>query len=372
MNIVWDWIWAGPKRPDPQSNASETTPMNEDIKSAIRSVVSVLAGLGVGLVLVAAIGESPWHVLNVLAKSAFGTFYDFGMTLFFSTPLVLTGLAVAVPFRAGLFNIGAEGQLTMGALACAVAGIVFPELTGVTAIGLGVAASFLGGAFWGAIPGYLRAVRANHEVITTIMLNFVAIGLSSYVTLYWFKSMESQNPETQSMGAGYLLPPLPGFADTPLSGAALMALILVPVCSWVFSRTVFGYQTQAVGENVEACQRAGLSVAKLRVMAMALGGGLAGLVGVVEVMGNAGKFKIGFSPGYGFMGIAVALLGRGRPLGILFGALLFGALHKGTSDLALETDRVSRDFSAILQALVILSVSAVGLWEMKKARGKAS
>ena len=334
--------------------------------------LAVALGLSLGLAVTWAAGENPWHVFLILVKGAFGSRYDLGMTLFYTTPLVFTGLSVAFAFHAGLFNIGAEGQLTMGALAAAAVGAVWPGVTWPLAVALAGLAALLAGGVWGAIPGWLRARRGSHEVINTIMLNFIAAGLASYVTLYLLKNPASQNPETRPVGAGYLLNPYPAFGGAPVSAAlplALMAAVLVWLLLW---RTVLGYEIRAVGQSEPAARAAGIDPGRVRLIALTVAGALAGLVGVGEVLGNAGKFRVGFSPDFGFIGIAVALLGRNHPAGVIWAALLFGALHKGTADLDLETEHVTRELSLVLQALVILAVCADGLWTwLRKERAAA-
>lgn len=341
------------------------------MRKVLQPILAVALGLTLGLGVTRIAGESPWHVLQILWKSAFGSSYDFGMTLFYSTPLILTGLAVAVPFQAGLFNIGAEGQLTLGALAAAAVGALWPAVPWPVAPVLAALAAILAGTIWGAIPGWLRARRGSHEVINTIMLNFIAAGLASYVTLYLLKNPDSQNPETRPIGASYLIHQFDAFGGAPVSLAlplAILAAVLVWILLW---RTVLGYEMRAVGQSEPAARAAGINSGRVRIIAMSVAGGLAGLVGVGEVLGNAGKFRLGFSPEYGFIGIAVALLGRNRPVGVVAAALLFGALHKGAADLDLETEHVTRELSLVLQALIILSVSADGLWSWMKKRGEA-
>jgi simple sugar transport system permease protein len=340
------------------------------VAALLRPVAAVIAGLAVGLLVTYLAGESPLHVLAILGKSAFGSMFDLGMTLFYATPLILTGLSVAVAFHAGLFNIGAEGQLTMGALAAAAVGICLPGMPGWLAPLLGAAAAFLGGGLWGALAGWLRAKRGAHEVITTIMLNFVAAGLASYVTLYLLKDPDSQTAETKAVGASYLISNFKVFGGAPVGPALLLALGVAVVFGWLLKRSVAGFELKAVGESEDAARTAGIDPAKVRIGALFAAGALAGLVGVGEVFGNAGRFRLGFSPDFGFTGIAVALLGRSRPLGVVAAALLFGALHKGTADLDLETENVTRDLSLILQALIILSVSADGLWNAGLFRRK--
>jgi simple sugar transport system permease protein len=313
-------------------------------------------------------GENPWHVLRILAGSAFGSGYDLGMSLFYATPLIFTGLSVAFAFHAGLFNIGAEGQLTLGALTAAAIGAMWPGAPWPLAPVLAALGALLSGTLWGAIPGWLRARRGSHEVINTIMLNFIAAGLASYVALYLLKNPDSQNPETRPIGIGYRLGLWSMFGGAPVSAALPLAIGAAGVVWLVLWRTALGFEIRAVGQSESAARAAGIDAAKIRITALAVAGGLAGLVGVGEVLGNAGKFKVGFSPEYGFMGIAVALLGRNHPLGVLLAALLFGALHKGTADLDLETEHVTRELSLVLQALIIISVSAEGLWTWLERR----
>jgi simple sugar transport system permease protein len=340
------------------------------MRKLVQPVLAVAFGLIAGLAVTRIAGENPWHVLQILWRSAFGSGYDFGMTLFYTTPLVFTGLAVAVPFQAGLFNIGAEGQLTLGALAAAAVGAVWPGLPWPLAPALATLAAVAAGTIWGVIPGWLRARRGSHEVINTIMLNFVAAGLASYLTLYLLKNPDTQNPETRPIGPGYLISQFGIFGGAPVSMALPLALVAAGLV-WVFMwRTVIGFEMRALGQNESAARAAGINTARMMVLSMAVAGGLAGLVGVGEVLGSAGKFRLGFSPQYGFIGIAVALLGRNQPSGVVAAALLFGALHKGTADLDLETEHVTRDLSLVLQALIILSVSADGLWSWMKKRGE--
>ena len=338
------------------------------IRKLLQPILAVALGLLLGLAVTWLAGENPARVFLILARGAFGSSYDFGMTLFYATPLIFTGLSVAVAFHAGLFNIGAEGQLTMGALAAAAVGAIWPGIWWPLAPVLATGAALLAGALWGGIPGWLRARRGSHEVINTIMLNFVAAGLSSYVALYLLKNPDSQNPESRPVGAGYLIHQFHAFGGAPVSLALPLALVTAGLV-WVFLwRTVPGFELRAVGQNESAARSAGIDPCRIRILAMSLAGALAGLVGVGEVLGNAGKFRIGFSPDYGFIGIAVALLGRNHPAGIVAAALLFGALHKGAAALDLETERVTQELSLILQAVILLTVAAEGLWSWLQRR----
>jgi general nucleoside transport system permease protein len=340
------------------------------MRKLFQPVLAVTLGLVLGLGVTWIAGENPWHVLTILCRGAFGSRYDLGMTLFYSTPLIFTGLSVAIAFQAGLFNIGAEGQLTLGALSAAAAGALWPGLPAPLAPALAGAGAILAGTLWGAIPGWLRARRGSHEVINTIMLNFIAAGLASYVALYLLKNPASQNPETRPVGPGYLIRQFGTFGGAPVSAALPLALVVAAVVWVLLWRTSLGFEIRAVGQSESAARAAGIDAGRIRIVALSLAGALAGLVGVGEVLGNAGKFVVEFSPGYGFLGIAVALLGRNQPLGVVAAALLFGALHKGTWELDLETEHVTRELSLVLQGLIILCVSAEGLWSWTKKQGR--
>jgi simple sugar transport system permease protein len=336
-------------------------------------------GLTLALSLTLLAGENPFHIGGILFKSAFGSVYDLGLTLFYTTPLIFCGLSVALAFHAGLFNIGGEGQLTMATLTAAAIGVFLPNIPFPLAPLIALGGALLMGAFWGFIAGWLKAVRGSHEVIVTIMLNFIAAGLSSWFTLKVIPNPASQNPETAPVGAGYLLKDYDliakSFPDTPVS-MALVVAILVAFAVWLLLwKTSFGYELRAVGYNPEAANRAGISEKKIKIWAMCLAGALAGFVALGEVMGGSGQFKIGFSADYGFIGIAVALLAQNNPLGVIFAALLMAALHKGAADLDLETTTITRDFSKIIQSLIILGVASHGLWvwrAKKRLKGNRS
>ncbi len=332
---------------------------------AVASFLSIAVGLSLGLAVTAIAGESPWTVLQVLWQGAFGSPYDLGMTLFYVTPLIFTGLSVATGLRAGLFNIGAEGQLHMAAMGAAVTGILLKSETALTPV-LALPLVALGGlvtsGLYGGLAGWMRARKGAHEVITTIMLNFVAAGVTSWLAVGDFRNPESQNPETDSIVATALLSPFESFEGAPVSLMLFVAIGVAVLLAWVFSRTRFGFELKAVGQNEDAARLAGISVSRLRIWVFILAGALAGGAGLTEVMGNASRFRVGFSAEFGFVGIAVALLARNHPIGVIFSALLFGALHKGATELDMETENLTREIAWILQALVIFSVAMSGAW----------
>ena len=328
----------------------------------IRPIFATIVSLILGLLITCFAGENPWHIFKIFATSGFGSTYDFGMTLTYSIPLILTGLSVAFAFKSGLFNIGAEGQLTIGALCTAIFCALVPMHSFIAPIVAGLIAA-IGGGLWGGFAGYLKAKRGAHEVIITIMLNFIAAGLSSYVAVYLLKDPNTQNPQTMQILPEYILAPFQYFSGAPVTSALFLSIIVSFLCWVVLYRTPLGFEIRAVGENEKASATAGIHVAKTQILTMFISGALAGLVGVGEVLGRSGCFKLDFSPGYGFTGIAVAFLGRGNPIAIIFSGLLFGAIQKGASDLEIYTQNVTSDLALVLQALIILVVSADGLWE---------
>lgn len=337
------------------------------MKSLLKTSFGFALGLTAALLLSFFAGENPLHIFSILVKSAFGSTYDLGLTLGYTTPLIFCGLSVAIAFHAGLFNIGAEGQLLVATATAAWIGVSFPQIPFIAAPIAATLGAIAAGALWGGIAGWLRAYRGSHEVIVTIMLNFVAAGLCSWLALNVIPNPNSQNPETAMVASQYQLKDYDliarFFPDTPANFSLVVALLLAAGV-WVFLwKTALGFELRSVGYNAEASERAGISEKRIRVLAMVLAGAFAGCVGLSEVVGSAGQYRLGFSPEYGFMGIAVALLAQNNPLGIVVSAFLLGALHKGASDLDLETTTITRDFSRIIQALIILGVCAQGYWQ---------
>ena len=336
-------------------------------------LVAVVAAFLVGGLIVWMVGDSPLLVYELFFSSVFGSADGIGYTLFYATPLIFTGLAVAVAFKCGLLNIGAEGQLTAAAFATAWVGLMLPHWPAWMVVILAVLASMVVGGIWGGIPGVLKARFGAHEVITTIMMNFIAIALVSYLTQYHYRRQGDPILETlpiAEMKDGVLTGPhiprihalLAPFGISiperlPLNAAFLVAVLacgLVYVFLW---KTKWGYELRAVGVNPAAAEYGGISVPRNIVMAMALSGMLAGLVGINEVLGYRYRYYDGFSAGYGFTGIAVALLGRNHPVGVFFAALLFGALTRSSLFIDIFTDNVSKDWVIILQAIIILFVA---------------
>src|SRR5215216_8000154 len=330
-------------------------------------LIAVVAAFIVGGILILLVGDNPIVAYRLLLGSALSWPDGIGYTLFHATPLIFTGLAVLVGFRCGLFNIGAEGQLYIAAFATAWVGITFANSSSWLLIPMCFAAAILTGAFWGAIPGVLKAKFGSHEVINTIMLNFIAVALVSYFTQYHYKVPGDPILQTAPIGEGAHIARLgkfiPGFPERiPVNIAFLLALLsclLVYVFLW---RTKWGYEIRATGSNPTAAEYGGISIRKQIVLAMAVSGALAGMVGINEVLGYRYRYYDGFSDNYGFTGIAVALLGRNHPVGVILAALLFAVLQRGGVPVDAFTQLVSKDIVLILQALVILFVAAEAMF----------
>ena len=302
--------------------------------------------------------QEPAVVLHLLWMGTWGSGYGLGQVLFKATPLILTGLAVALPFRGGLFNIGAEGQAVVGALATGLLGAALPaDFPAIPAVSLCLVAGFGAGALWGGFPGWLKARFGAHEVITTIMFNFIAMGFASWIVINGFLVPETLHtaPIVESARLSRLADFIPAFKGASVNTSLVLACVLVVAMHGLLTRTRFGFEIRAMGYALSAAEAGGVDVGRQRVLLMALAGGLAGLVGANAVLGHKYYYEDGFSGGVGFMGIAVALLGRNHPGGVFLAALLFGTLSQG--GLAINAT-VPRDSMQIVQAVVILAVAA--------------
>lgn len=348
--------------------------------SMLFPVLAVVAAFIIAGIIVLLVGDSPLLVYELFFSSAFGTIDGFSYTLFYATPLIFTGLAVAVAFRCGLLNIGAEGQLIVAAFAAAWVGFTF-NLSAWILVPLCMLAAILAGAFWGGIPGLLKAKFGSHEVINTIMMNFIAVGITSYFTQYHYRVQGDPILETKEIFEHAHIPrmqailaPLgisfPGWLPLNLGFIiAILACVFVYIFLW---KTKWGYELRAVGANPSAAEYGGINVARNIVLAMCNSGALAGLVGVNEVMGYRYRYYDGFSANYGFTGIAVALLGRNHPVGIFLAAILFGALNRAGLFINIFTDHISKDLVVVLQATIILFVACEAIFHfMQRQRAVA-
>jgi len=340
------------------------------------AVLAVVAALAVGSIFVWAVGDSPLFFFALVVQSAFGSLEGIAYTLFYATPLICTGLSVAVAYRCGLLNIGAEGQMVIGALAAAAAALAVPttpegetsRLAVVVALGGGLAA----GAIWGGVPGLLRAKFGAHEVIVTIMMNAIAFALASYATVTWLRAPGDQILESRMIAEGARLPRLGALGApiperVPLNFTFVIAIVAAVAVALFLWRTRWGFQLRAVGLNAAAAYFARIDVSTQIILAMALSGALAALAGINETLGFRYRYYHNFSPGYGYSGIAVALLGRSNPAGVVVAALLFGALSRASLFVDIFTDHVSREIMLVIQGLVVLFV-ACEAWFSERSR----
>ncbi len=334
----------------------------------ILPLVSVFAALLVGAVLIFSVGENPLEVYWIFFKNSLFSGKGIGYTLFYATPLIFTGLAVAFGFRCGLFNIGAEGQLYVGAMATTLVAIWLDGTSAWIMIPVCFMVAFTAGGIWGGIPGILKARFGGHEVINTIMMNLIAFSLVNYLVVGPFHRRGTQILETEFIPNAARIPRIHDILpwapkSLPLNLGFVIALITCVLVYLILWKTKWGYEIRAVGISNTVSQYAGINVKKNMVMAMFISGGFAGMVAIHEVMGYRYTFHDSFSQGVGFIGIAVALLGRNHPVGIVLAALLFGALSRGSLFLDLNFDSLSKDLVMVLQGVIILFVATDQLFK---------
>jgi general nucleoside transport system permease protein len=314
-------------------------------------VIPFLAALAAGALVLLVTGRDPIATYWLLAEQAFGSRTAVGNTLAQTTPVLFAGLATAMAFRAGIFNVGVEGGIYVGAFAAAWVGFTFVGAPAPLLILGAFAAAALAGAFWSLVPGFLRARWRVDEVVTTLMLNFVAINLTSYLVNGPFLATgiaNSMSPQVDSAARlGSLLPP------TQVSFGLVVALVVVVAFGAFFRRTTLGYELKVTGTSPRFALASGVSLFRVILIAMVISGIIAGIAGATQVLGVHGRFVDRFSPGYGFTGIAVALLGRNTALGCVLAAMFFGALSNGSAMMQLFTD-IPLDLVNVLTGVVMI------------------
>jgi ABC-type uncharacterized transport system permease subunit len=320
--------------------------------AALVPVLAVVTALALGAVVITVTGGDALLAYRGLYEGALGRPESVSESLVWSTPYILGGLAVALAFKAGLFNIGAEGQIGVGALGAVFVGYAVDFLPGPLHLLAAIVAGCLGGALWGLIPGALKARTGAHEVITTIMLNYVAIQMTSYLLGGAMKDPRSVIAQTPKVLESARLPAL--IEGYRIHWGFLLAAVAV---WWLISHATLGFEIRTVGANPNAARYAGMSVPNTIALTMALSGLLAGLAGTIEVVALNYYHTPGFSVGYGFDSIAVALLGRSHPLGVIPSALLFGALRSGATRMQFLS-QIPIDIISIIQALILIFVAA--------------
>ncbi|HEY9843128.1 MAG TPA: ABC transporter permease [Candidatus Obscuribacterales bacterium] len=330
--------------------------LSQALKASTGPGLTMLVVMLCASLLILAYGQSPRAVYSALVTGTLMNPFGLGQMLYKTTPLLFAGLSVALAFRAGLFNVGAEGQVAMGGFCAAIAGMLLPASTPmVIAIPVVLLAAFAGGALIGLIPGCLKAYAGAHEVITTIMLNFIVMALLNYLLISFFRVPETLHTPPIVEGARMmkLSTVMPALHGSGVSLALFGALIMSLLVWYLFEKTKLGYEWRAIGHNPLAAETAGMPIKIRQVLAFAVAGGIAGLGSLHFVLGYKYYFEEGFGAGVGFMGVAVALLARNHPLAVIPAALLFGWLSQG--GLAINA-LVPRELIDILQAVLILAL----------------
>jgi len=326
------------------------------IVEIIIPLLSVFTALVFGGVLIWISGADVWEAYSGLFTGMLGSKRAFSETCVASAPYVLTGLSVALGFQCGLFNIGAEGQFYMGALFSVIAGFALKGLPMVIHLPLALSAGALGGGLWGAVPGYLKARLGGHEVINTIMMNYIGINLVDYMVKKMIRDPFATVDRTPFVLETARLPKLFG-PDYRIHAGVILALMAVFFIYWLLYKTTIGFEIRTTGANPKAAKYAGMRVGWNTVFTMAMAGGLAGLAGAGEVLGLKHNLPAAFSSGYGFDAIAVAFLAKSSPLGVLPAAFLWGGLRNGAGLMQLRAG-ISIDLINVIQALVIVFIAA--------------
>lgn len=321
-----------------------------------------------GIVLIAR-GQNPWEFYSTIIISGFASYDELGSVLFNATPLIFTGLAVAIGYKGGLFNIGCEGQLYIAAFAATWIGIHL-NLPSILNIPLCISAALIAGAFWGAVPGLLKAKFGAHEVINTIMMNFIAFALTNYLVTSIYREPGQMIPQTPPIYETARLPRLASILSflpksNLLNASFILACICVILCYIFLKHTRWGYELRLVGNAPDVAAYGGINPGVVTVWVMALSGAIAGLAGVADVLGYNYRYLDNFSAGWGFTGIAVALLGRNHPIGVFATALLFGLLNKVALDIELILDVPTGLFLAGQGLLIIGIVCVEGISKRK-------
>jgi general nucleoside transport system permease protein len=330
-------------------------------------LLNLLAAFGVAALVLLAVGESPVECLKVVLDSALFSGNGVQFTLFYATGFIFTGLAVSLAIHAGLFNIGAEGQVYLAGLGVTFASLLAGAWPTWLALPFIALAAMLFGALWAFLPAYLQAYRGSHIVVTTIMFNLIAGSLMNYLLTTHLMQPGSQNVSTVEFAANTWVPNVSQMlgwfgveaAPSPLNACLLLALLCALGFYWLVWRTRFGYELRTIGSNPDAALYAGIPVKLMVVVVVCASGALAGLASVNEISGSAHHMSLGFPNGVGFIGIAVALMGRNHPLGIILSALLFGVLIQGGLELSLSNPNITNHLVFFIQGLIILFCGAL-------------
>ncbi len=349
-----------------QNKPHEKNPINKLILSLLKELLvpflAVVTAIIVGGVVIAVAGGNPFDAYIGLLEGAFGSPRALSETAIWATPYIFAGLAVAIGFKGGLFNIGAEGQLACGAVVAALIGYALPQALGmdlpaIIHLPLTILGGMLAGALWAAIPGWLKARFGGHEVINTIMMNYIALNIASFLLNGPMKDPSPTNvvARTPQIAASARIAPI--FEGYRLHWGFVLALLVAFGVWWLLWKTNLGFEIRTAGTNPDAAKYAGINVSRTIIVTMALSGLLAGLAGAVEVTGLNYRHELGFSVGYGFDAIAIALLGKNHPVGVILASLLFAAMRNGATRMQFLT-QIPTDVISVIQALILLFVAA--------------
>ena len=323
------------------------------VRRVLSPILAVLIAMAVGAIFVAAVGENPIYVYATLVEGGLVGWPNLSVALQLTTPLIFTGLAVALSFRAGLWNIGAEGQMLMGALAAGILGYAVP-LPAALHIPLCVSAAFLGGALWAAVPALLRVYLSVNELVVCLMMNPIALLLTGYVSARALKAPGPTNKLRDILDSAIL----PNFSlFSQLNAGIFIALAACGVVTFVNAATVRGFEWKILGLNPRFAYYGGINVGRNALAVFLMSGGIVGLAGAEQVLGVYKAYYDNFSPGYGFDGIAVAMLAKNSPIGVIFAAFLFGAMNAGSAVLQMTTG-VSKYLVQVLQFIIVLVLAA--------------
>lgn len=348
--------------------STASTPLPNWISYGLLPLLNVLTAFIISGLVVWSIGENPLAALRLLIEGALGRGDAIGFTLFYTTSFIFTGLSVAVAFHAGLFNIGSEGQAYIGGLGAALVALALDRyVPWYVTMPFAVIGAAVFGAAWAFIPAWLQAKRGSHVVITTIMFNFIAAALMVYLLVNVLIVPGKMAPETRTFLPGGQLPKLDWLmalfglklGPAPFNVSFIIALVMCFLVWVLIWRTKLGYEMRTLGISPSAAIYAGIPYARTVIIAMLISGGLAGMMALNPVMGASARLQVEFVGGAGFVGIAVSLMGRSHPLGIIFAALLFGILYQGGADLSFEMPNITREMIVVIQGLVILFAGAL-------------
>jgi simple sugar transport system permease protein len=357
-----------PEAPKAGSSAPRLARLPGWVDYGVIPLANVATAFLVSGLVVLMVGENPLEAVKILVWGAFGFGEGVGFTLFYATNFILTGLAVSVAFHAGLFNIGGEGQAYIGGLGVGLVALALDRIVPwwVT-FPVALMAAVLFGAAWALVPAWLQAKRGSHIVITTIMFNFIASALMVWLLVDHLSPPGTLQPETRTFEAGGALPELGGLFEVigldaggaPVNITLFLALAAAVLVYFLIWRTRLGYEIRTFGHNPTAAVYAGISPVRITLVTMLISGALAGMMALNPIMGEQQRLQVDFVAGAGFVGIAVALMGRAHPVGVILASILFGMLYQGGAELAFEIPVISRDMIIVIQGLVILFAGAL-------------